>query len=114
MTSKFIPSTKLGMMNAWRLLPGNTAAERRAIPISVENNHGNAECICTTVNPQGSDCIHGHDLRLQYSFQMFGVLASIEERVDPCYLIGLCVVPGRETRGIFDFDRISFGSHLSD
>lgn len=34
--SNFIRSAKLGMMNAWRLIPGNSEAERRAVPISVD------------------------------------------------------------------------------
>jgi len=36
LNSTFVRSTKLGMMNVWRLQPGNTVADRRALPLSVD------------------------------------------------------------------------------
>jgi hypothetical protein len=35
LSSTFIRSTKLGMVNVWRLQPGNTVADRRALPLSI-------------------------------------------------------------------------------
>jgi len=36
LSSTFVRSTKLGMVNLWRLQPGNTVAARRALPLSID------------------------------------------------------------------------------